>query len=78
MNKAASLMRFAALFTCFLAHASQPERLHDQGYLTNIEGEAVHCSHALSCPGQVVNTTFRLYDETEGVPLVSSPACICR
>ncbi|MGB0592525.1 MAG: hypothetical protein ACPGU1_22805 [Myxococcota bacterium] len=52
--------------TVGVAHASVPERMHYQGYLTNAEGEAVHCPDALSCPDQTFNLTFRLYDQVEG------------
>jgi hypothetical protein len=48
------------------AHATVPERMHYQGYLTNAEGEAVHCPDAVTCPDQTFNLTFRLYEQVEG------------
>ena len=49
-----------------VAHATVPERMHYQGYLTNAQGEAVHCPDALSCPDQSFDIAFRLYDEALG------------
>ena len=48
------------------AQATVPERMHYQGYLTNADGEAVHCPDAVACPDQSFAITFRLYDSVEG------------
>ena len=62
MRHATVLLATAAILLSTVAQASVPERMHYQGYLTNAEGEAVHCPDAVSCPDQSFNITFRLYD----------------
>ena len=61
-----TMMLIPLLLLTASAQATVPERMHYQGYLTNAQGEAVHCPDALSCPDQSFAVTFRLYDQAEG------------
>ena len=40
------------LLTISAATAAVPDTLHYQGYLTNAEGDPVHCSDLVACPDE--------------------------
>ena len=67
-----SLCALVGLSLASSAAAEVPRVMHYQGYLTDGQGQPVHCPDVLNCPDQQFDVTFRLYqDPFGGQPLWS-------
>ena len=72
MRALTTLFSTLSILVASTATAEVPRVLHYQGYLTDAAGEPVHCPDLVSCPDQVFDITFRLYqDPFGGQPLWS-------